>query len=62
MSARSKLHVVVLGVYVVLAPVAYLLGWLSSVAFVSLLSVWALVESRLAVLQASRARDEADRG
>jgi len=38
-----------------LVPVGYLLGWLQSVAFVSLLSVWALVESAWA---AYRAGDE----
>jgi hypothetical protein len=31
--------------YVVLTPVSYLMGWLHSVTFVSLLSLWALIES-----------------
>lgn len=31
--------------WVVLVPASYLLGWLNSVAFVSLLSIWALVET-----------------
>jgi hypothetical protein len=38
-----------------MVPAGYLLGWLSSVAFVSVLSVWALVESAWA---AYRAGDE----
>jgi hypothetical protein len=32
----------------VLTPVALLLGWLDSVRFVSLLSIWALVETAIA--------------
>lgn len=32
-------------VWVGLTPAAYLLGWLDSVTFVSLLSIWALVET-----------------
>jgi hypothetical protein len=35
-----------------LVPAGYLLGWLESVAFVSLLSVWALVESAWAAFRA----------
>lgn len=31
-----------------LTPVAFWLGWLNSVRFVSLLSIWALVESAIA--------------
>jgi hypothetical protein len=34
--------------YVILTPVAWWLGWLASVRFVSLLSIWALVESTMA--------------
>lgn len=34
--------------YAVLTPVAYFLGWLNSVTFVALLSIWALVESAVA--------------
>ncbi len=31
-----------------MAPAAYLLGWLNSVVFVSLVSIWALVETAYA--------------
>lgn len=34
--------------YVVLTPVAYFAGWLQSVIFVSLISIWALVETAIA--------------
>jgi hypothetical protein len=34
--------------YLALTPPAYFLGWLRSVTFVSLLSIWALVESGMA--------------
>lgn len=34
--------------YAILTPVAWYLGWLASVQFVSLLSIWALVESAVA--------------
>lgn len=45
--------------YVVLTPVAYLLGWLNSVAFVSLLSIWALVESAVAAWRSDVPTEEA---
>jgi hypothetical protein len=35
-------------VYIALTPVALYFGWLKSVTFVSLLSIWALVESAAA--------------
>lgn len=38
--------------WAVLTPVAYVAGWLESVAFVSLLSIWALVESAWAAFRA----------
>lgn len=60
MSRRTKAHLVALGAYVALTPVAFVLGWLESVAFVALLSIWALVESRWATLEASRAKDAVD--
>lgn len=34
--------------WIVLTPVAYVLGWLALVEFVSLLSIWALVETAFA--------------
>lgn len=60
MSRSSRIHLIVLGVYVALTPIAFLLGWVNSVAFVSGLSLWALVESRLATLEASRTKDALD--
>lgn len=39
-------------VYIVLTPIAFYLGWLASVSFVSLLSIWALVESAVAAWRA----------
>jgi hypothetical protein len=44
--------------WLVLTPIAYLMGWLDKVAFVSLLSIWALVESAWAARQASALRAE----
>lgn len=41
-------------VYVALAPVSFYFGWLSSVTYVSFLSIWALVESRLSSLVTAR--------
>lgn len=38
--------------WVILTPVAYFMGWLASVEFVSLLSIWALVESAYAAYRA----------
>lgn len=38
--------------YVILTPVAWKLHWLNSVQFVSLLSIWALVESAIAAWRA----------
>lgn len=38
--------------YAVLTPVAFYFGWLRSVTFVSLLSIWALVESAAATWRA----------
>lgn len=45
-------------VYVGLTPVAYLLGWLSSVRFVSLLSIVALVESAIAAWRSDAAAQD----
>jgi hypothetical protein len=39
--------------WAVLTPTAYMLGWLNSVAFVSLLSIWALVETAWAAYRAT---------
>jgi hypothetical protein len=38
--------------WAILTPVAYFLGWLDSVVFVSLLSLWALAESAFAAYRA----------
>ncbi len=38
--------------WIVLTPIAYILGWLSSVEFVSLLSIWALVETSFSAYRA----------
>ena len=40
--------------WVVMIPVSALLGWLSSVAYVSALSLWALVSGHWAAWQAAR--------
>jgi hypothetical protein len=51
---RPWFHAVALAVYIVLAPVSWYFGWLSSVTYVSFLSIWALVESRLSSLVVAR--------
>jgi len=40
--------------WVAMIPVSYLMGWLSSVAYVSALSLWALVSGHWAAWQAAR--------
>jgi len=50
-----KIHLVIVAVYIALVPVSYVEGWLSSVTFVSGLSIWALVESRLGTYKAAEA-------
>lgn len=57
MSRAARAHLVVLLAYVALTPVAVFVGWTESVTFVSLLSVWALVESRWATFAAARTKD-----
>lgn len=57
---KPRAHLLILLAYVALTPLAFLLGWVNSVAFVSLLSLWALVESRWATLEAARAKAAAD--
>lgn len=42
--------------WAVLVPIAYTLGWLQSVVFVSLLSLWALVESAWAAFRANEGK------
>lgn len=44
---KPVFHLAALLVYIILAPVSFILGWLDSVTYVSFLSIWALVESRL---------------
>lgn len=55
---RPGFHATVLTLYIVLTPVSYLMGWLNSVTFVSLLSVWALVESRFSSFVIARGLKE----
>jgi hypothetical protein len=38
--------------WLILTPVAFVLGWLESIQFVSLLSIWALVETSWAAYRA----------
>lgn len=38
--------------YLILTPIALYFGWLASVTFVALLSIWALVESSIAAWRA----------
>ena len=40
--------------WIVMIPVSYALGWLSSVVYVSALSLWALVSGHWAAWQAAR--------
>ena len=40
--------------WVVMLPVSYAMGWLSSVTFVSALSLWALVSGHWSAWQAAR--------
>jgi hypothetical protein len=40
------------GFWLILTPVAFFAGWLSNVAFVSLISLWALVETAWAAYRA----------
>lgn len=51
---KPVFHWIILGLYVALAPVSFYMGWLNSVTFVSGLSIWALVESRLSSLVTAR--------
>lgn len=48
-----RIHLWILTIYAVLVPVSYYFGWLNSVTFVSALSIWALVESRLGTYKAA---------
>lgn len=43
--------------WIALVPVAYFTGWLKSVTFVSLLSLWALVETAFAAYRADENPD-----
>jgi len=38
--------------WLILTPVAYFTGWLTAIAFISLLSIWALVETAWGAFQA----------
>lgn len=54
MDRHARLHFWLTLGWAALTPVAFLLGWLSSVTFVSLLSLWALVISHWAAYEAAR--------
>ena len=41
-------------IWIVMIPVSYAAGWLSSVTYVSALSLWALVSGHLSAWQAAR--------
>jgi hypothetical protein len=47
--------------WAVMIPVAFITGWIDSVRFVSLLSLWALVAAHWSGWLAARAKDEAGR-
>ncbi len=47
--------------WIVLIPVALILGWLQSVTFVSALSLWALVSGHWSAWQAARVEVEQER-
>jgi hypothetical protein len=46
--------------WLLLTPTAYLLGWLSSVSFVALLSIWALVETAFSAWRSDENPNEAE--
>lgn len=48
-----RVHLLILALYAVLVPVSIATGWIYSVPFVSALSIWALVESRLGTYKAA---------
>lgn len=47
--------------WIIMIPVAFLMGWLESVTFVSALSLWALVSGHWAAWQAARVEVEQQR-
>jgi hypothetical protein len=47
--------------WIVMIPISYELGWLSSVAYVSALSLWALVSGHWSAWQAARVEVEQSR-
>jgi hypothetical protein len=46
--------------WILMIPISLALGWLSSVNFVSVLSLWALVAGHLAVWQSARVEEAVD--
>ena len=46
--------------WIIMIPVAFLTGWIDSVTFVSLLSLWALVEAAWSTHRAKMAERKAD--
>jgi hypothetical protein len=47
--------------WLVLTPISFFMGWLDKVVFVSLLSIWALVESAWGAFEASSAQTQINR-
>lgn len=47
-------------VWVLMIPVSYVMGWLSSVTYVSALSLWALVSGHWSAWQAARVEVKQD--
>jgi hypothetical protein len=46
--------------FIVMIPVSLLTGWINSVTFVAVLSLWALVSGHLAAWQAARVEEKQD--
>lgn len=47
--------------WIIMVPISLALGWIESVAYVSALSLWALVASHWAAWQASRVEEKEDK-
>jgi hypothetical protein len=46
--------------FILMIPVSLLTGWINSVTFVAVLSLWALVSGHLAAWQAARVEEKQD--
>ena len=58
MGVRARVWAVQVAMYVALTPIAFVTGLANSVAFLTALSLWALVLSAGAALEASLTADE----